>query len=320
MKKDVLLTLVCVMCFGMLAYAAPKKVALVGRISWCPGSAGSTHDRDFDIMHHFSMTDELLCKLVDSWGYFGVLMPDYVVQYMVNDGICPFPPGDDADYFNYVNDGEYMIQPTFLADDGYGLAYVTGTCWSSIAPQLRESGVPVIMGEHSCTASNTGKIGTIFMFYGTGNGDKNGDDSILLTDAGKTHPLTAGLPNEIKLWNIPAGAPVTAADVCNGIKDVVADAAPGTKVLAVWKSEPTMAALSVVDAGGELADGAVAAQRMAVPFCNGGAVRPTPDAELPPNWVNTYEYMTPAGVDLLRRTVRWCMGEDPTAVGKWDLK
>ncbi|HOE13183.1 MAG TPA: hypothetical protein PLQ35_08945 [bacterium] len=318
MKKVLLLTLICVTCFGMLAYAAPKKIALIGRISWCPGSTGSTHDRDFDIMHHFSMTDEVLCKTLDSWGYFSLLMTDYVVQYMLNNGECPFPPGDDADYFNYVNDGEYMMQPTFLKDDGYSLAWVTGTVWSNICPQLRGAGgVPIIMGEHSCTASNTGKIGTIFMFYGTGNGDMNGDTTIQLTAAGKTHPLTAGLPDEIQIWDPGA---LTAGEVAAGIKDVAADAAPGTVVLAVWKSDPTMSALSVIEAGGDLADGTKAPARMVVPFCNGGNVRPTPEADLPPTWIVTYDYLTPAGVDLTRRMVRWAMGEDPTGVGKWDMK
>jgi len=317
MKKVLLLTLICVTCFGMLAYGAPKKIALIGVISWCPSSPGSTHDRDFDIMHHFTMPDVVISKMLDNWGYFSLLMPDYVVQYMLNNGECPFPPGDDADYFNYVNDGEYMVQPHFLKDDGYSLAYVTGTCWSNVCPVLKDAGVPVIMGEHSCTASRTNKLGSLYMFYGTGTGDLYGDNTIVLTAAGKTHPLTAGLPDEIQIWDTTGQ---DANVVCQGIKDVADDAAPGTVVLAVWKSDPTLAALSVIEAGGELADGTKAGARMVVPFCGGGETRPSNGASLPPQWDVTYDHLTPAGADVIRRYVRWAMGEDPTGVGKWDMK
>ena len=181
----------------VIADAQPKKIALSGRISWAPGSDGNTIDRDFAVMPHFSMDDENLRFIVQEWGYFPILMPDYVVQYMLNEGMVPFPAGDDADYFNWVDDGVYMDYKTFFEDEGYAAVWNTGTCWSSIGPALKEIPVPVIQGEHANLGSRDNKLGSTFIFSGDQSGDVGGEDaqSITLTEAGKTHPLTKGLPD-----------------------------------------------------------------------------------------------------------------------------
>jgi hypothetical protein len=322
MKKLVLLAAVGLMCLAVVSEAAPKKIALVGRISWCPGSEGSTTDRDFDVMPHFSMDDENLRRLVDSWGYYSVLMVDYVVQLMLNNGEVPFPPGDDADYSLYVNDGLYMAQPNFFQDNGYELIWVTGTCWSSIAPPLKNVPIPVIQGEHVCLGSRSSKIGSIFMFDGEQSGDHNGVDKIVLTAEGKAHPIMADFPDEIAVFGDgPNGPPQDPGQAWNGLHDVVANAAEGTKVLAVWADNPEQAAVAVIEKDAKLADGTPAPARRVMVFFNGGQVRPINEAELPPVWVISGEYFTAEGKELLRRCVRWALGEPaPAPVAKWQMK
>lgn len=317
MKKVMVLVALFLVCCVLFVDAAPKKVAVVGRISWAPSSEGAdAGNRDFDVMHHFSMTDIMLGRMIDGWGYLSILMPDYVVQFMLNNGEDVEARGYDA----YVNPGVYMMQPNFLQDDGYELVYVTGTCWSSIAPPLQNVPVPVIMGEHSCVGTRA-KLGSLGMFFGEASSDHRGVDTIVLTEAGKTHELTAGLPDEIQVWGDgPEGPPENPSDCWDGLHDDVDSAAPGTTVLAVWADDETKAALAVVETGGELADGSNAPARRVMPYCNGGKVRPAGDAELPPVWIVTYDYMTPAGEDVMRRSVRWALGESPTGVAKWPMR
>lgn len=316
MKKVTLLAFVCVMCIAVVAVdAQPKKIALVGRISWCPGSEGSTTDRDFDVMYHFSMDDEVLRYKATNWGYFPLLMPDYVVQAMLSEGgYCPFPAGDDADYSGYINDGAYMEQPDFFVDQGYDLVWTTGTCWSSIGPQLRNVPVPVIQGEHA-NIGERDKIGSMGIFGGEASNDVNGLDTIILTEAGKTHALTAGLPDEIVIYGEgPSGPFEGVGDT--GIGNDLAYAAEGTIVLAVWKDNPDYSALAVMEAGGKYADDTPAPARRVVPFFGGGHVRPSDDAD-PASWAPVLEFLTPDGEAVLRRCVQWAMGETPTNVQKW---
>lgn len=318
MRKSILIALAVVMCFAVYADAQPKKVALIGRISWCPGSDGSTTDRDFDIMYQYSMDDEMIDLLASQWGYLPILMPDYVVQYMTygeEGGQCPFPSGDDADYTGYINDGVFLWWPTFLQDEGFQLAYVTGTCWSSIAPDLTNSPVPVMMGEHSTLAQKASKPGSIGMFSGEETHDQNGYDSILLTDEGMTHPLTAGLPEEIIIFG--EGPSENPESAWAGLSAPVASAAPGTVVLAVWAHDANQAAIAVMEAGGKYADGTTAPARRIMPFFNGGEVRPNVAGDhpvTPPVWLSSYDHMTPAGKAVMLRSFQWAMGETPTPV------
>ncbi|HOJ61280.1 MAG TPA: hypothetical protein PK878_13425 [bacterium] len=319
--KKLMPLLVLILAFSVLsAGAQPKKIALSARISWAPGSEGSTNDRDFAVMQHFSMDDEYLRYMLQEWGYFPILMPDYVLQYMLNEGQVPFPPGHDADYGPWVDDGVYMNYPTFLQDEGYKLLWNTGTCWSTIGPAVKELPVPVIQGEHANVGARADKLGSTYMFEGSQSGDISGEAarSITLTDAGKTHELTQGLPEEIVVYGDgPSGPPANAGQAWQGIFDLVDNAAEGTQVLAVWTSDPSKAALAVVEKGGLLADGTPAPARRVMPFSGGGNVRPVNEAGHPAEWVVIYEYMTPAGKALLHRCVQWALGETPTAVADW---
>jgi len=320
MKKILLLTLIMVMGFGIIADAQEKKIALIGRISWCPGSDGATKDRDFDIMQHFSMSDIVFAKEVDRWGYFSILMPDYVVQFMLNEGLVPFPIGDDADYYNYVNDGIYMSYPTFFQDEGYILVWNTGTCWSSIGPALKDVPVPVVQGEHANLADRPDKIGSTFIFVGTQSGGLSGDaaKTIMLTEEGKTHPLTSGFPETFDVFGDgPNGPPENLDQSWQAIYDQVDNAGNGTKILAVWASNPDLAAIAVVEKGDALSDDTPAPARRVMPFYGGGNVRPVNEAGLPMQWVNTVDYMTPEGKNLLRRCAQWAIGEEITPVSEW---
>lgn len=322
MKKIVpfiILTLILSVCV-LSTEAQPKKIALCARISWAPGSEGSTVDRDFAVMEHFSLDDEYLRYMMQEWGYFPILMVDYVLQYMLNEGVVPFPPGDDADYGPWVDDGAYMNYPTFLQDEGYKLLWNTGSCWSTIGPAVKNLPIPVIQGEHANVGSRTNKLGSTFIFNGDQSGDISGDGakSITLTDAGKTHELTKDLPSEIVIYGDgPSGTPANTGQAWQGIYDLVDNAGSGTKVLAVWTSDPTKAALAVVEAGDALADGTKAPARRLMPFSGGGNVRPVNEAGHPMEWVVIYDYMTPAGKALLHRCVQWSLGETPTAVADW---
>ncbi len=320
MKKILLLTLIMVMGFGIIADAQEKKIAVVGRISWCPGSEGATSDRDFDIMHQFSMSDVSFAKEVDKWGYFSILMPDYVVQYMLNEGEVPFPAGDDADYFQYVNDGIYMSYPTFLQDEGYILVWNTGTCWSSIGPALKDVPVPVIQGEHVNLGDRDNKLGSTFIFVGDQSGDRSGAavKTLMLTEEGKTHPLTSGFPETFDVFGDgPNGPPENEGNAWQGIHDQRDNAANGTKVLAVYADNPDLAAVAVVEKGDALADDTPAPARRVMAFYGGGNVRPVNDAGQPMEWVNVVDYMTPEGKNLLRRCVQWAVGEEITPVSEW---
>lgn len=300
--------------------AQPKKIAISGRISWAPGSEGNTIDRDFAVMPFFSMNDEHLRYQMQAWGYFPILMPDYVVQYMLNDGQVPFPPGDDADYFNWVDDGIYMAYPTFLQDEGFQLLWNTGTCWSTIGPAVKTLPIPVIQGEHANLGTREDKLGSTFMFFGSQSGDIAGEAamSITLTDVGKNHELTQGMPEEIVLYGDgPNGPPDDVNQAWQGIFDRVDNAAPGTQVLAVWTSDPTKAALAVVETGDELADGTKAPARRVMPFYGGGNERPVNGSNHPMQWVILLEHMTPAGQAVLLRCVQWALHETPTAIPGW---
>ncbi|MBN2327975.1 MAG: hypothetical protein JXR73_12545 [Candidatus Omnitrophica bacterium] len=319
--KKILPLIILLLAFSVvIADAQPKKIAVCARISWAPGSDGNTIDRDFAVMPHFSMDDEYVRYHLQEWGYFPILMPDYVVQYMLNDGAVPFPPGDDADYFNWVDDGVYMMYPTFLQDEGYALLWNTGTCWSTIGPAVKDLPIPVIQGEHANLGSRDNKLGSTFIFEGDQSGDISGEaaQSITLTEVGKTHDLTKGLPDEIVIFGDgPDGPPADTGQAWQGISDMVDNAAPGTQVLAVWTSDPTKAALAVVEAGASLADGTAAPARRIMPFFGGGHERPVNGAEQPMQWVVVIEHMTPAGRAILQRCVQWALGETPTAVAEW---
>ena len=184
MKKILPLIVFILAVSVMFAEAQPKKIALSGRLSWAPGSTGSTSDRDFAVMPFFSLDDEVLRYNVQEWGYFPILMPDYLVQYMLNDGQVPFPSGDDADYFNWVDNGIYMAYPTFLQDEGFALLWNTGTCWSTIGPEVKNLPIPVIQGEHANLGARANKIGSTFIFDADQSGDISGDaaQSITLTE------------------------------------------------------------------------------------------------------------------------------------------
>ena len=314
MMKKVMPLIVLLLIVGVaIADAQPKKIALCGRISWAPGSDGNTIDRDFAVMPYFAMDDELLRYNVQEWGYFPILMPDYVVQYMLNGGFVPFPANDDADYFNWVDDGIYMDYPTFLQDEGFSLLWNTGTCWSTIGPAVKELPIPVIQGEHANLGSRDNKLGSTFMFFGDQSGELNGENakSITLTEAGKTHDLTKGLPDVFEIYGDgPDGAPADAGQVWQGISDLVDEAAMGTEILAVWTADPTRAAIAVVETGGELADGTSAPARRVMPFYGGGNVRPVNGSDQPMQWMMPLEYMTPEGKALLQRCVQWALGRD----------
>lgn len=319
MKKVVFPLFVCLLAFAVVsADAQPKKIALSGRISWCPGSAGQsgTDDRDFDVMYQFSMDDEILRYKLTNWGYFPILMPDYVVQQVLEDGLVPFPIGDDADYRPYVNEGIYMAQPTFFEDHGYALVINTGTCWSSIGPPLKNVSIPVIQGEHA-NLGTRGKIGDMGMFQGSDSGDIYGVDTIILTEEGKSHPIMAGLPDEIVIYGDGPDGPPANSNAWAGIWANADVAAPGVVVLAVWAGDTNAnkAAIAVMEAGGLYDDNSPAPARRVMPFV-GTHERPANDAD-PTSWVNTYDYLTPEGNDLVRRYVRWALGEDPTPVSKW---
>ncbi|MEW6235456.1 MAG: hypothetical protein AB1656_08735 [Candidatus Omnitrophota bacterium] len=318
MKKITVLSILFMACFVVMADAAPKKIALVGRISWCPDSPGAQNgNRDFDIMPFFSMDDEILRFKLERWGFFAILMPDYVTQSVMNGG-----DKGNLGYETYINPGDYMFEQNtdphnFLKDNGFDLVYITGTCWSSTAPPVKNSGVPIIQGEHSCLGQRN-KIGSLGMFFGERSNDHSGCDTLVLTDAGKAHPLMSGLPAEIKIFgNGPSpDPPANPGSVWAGISNHIDDAAPGTKVLAVWQDAPEQAAITVVDEGGELADGSKAKARMLMMFWT-GSVRPSNGAELPPIWTNVIDYLTDDGKNLNLRCVLWALGEDPTAVNNW---
>ncbi len=320
MKKLISLIVILLAISVVAADAQPKKIAICGRISWAPSSEGNEIDRDFAVMQHFSMDDEYVRYYLQQWGYFPVLMPDYVLQYMLNDGEVPFAPGDDADYFTFVDSGLYMAYPTFLQDEGYALLWNTGTCWSSIGPAVKELPVPVIQGEHVNLGSRDNKIGSTFIFNGDQSGEVSGEDArtITLTDIGKNHELTRGLPEEVVLYGDgPDGPPADLGQAWQGISDMVDNAGSGTQVLAVWTSDPSKAAIAVVEEGDALADGTTAPARRVMPFYGGGNVRPVNGAEHPMQWVVLLEYMTPDGKALLQRCVQWALGETPTAVVDW---
>jgi len=313
----VLLLMVCV----TVADAQPKKIALCGRISWAPGSEGNTVDRDFAVMQHFSMDDELLRYTVQEWGYFPILMPDYVVQYLLNDGLCPFPRGDDADYSSWVDDGIQMAYPTFLQDEGFALLWNTGSCWSTIGPKVKTLPIPVIQGEHANLGARENKLGSTFLFDGSGSGDINGlaAESITLTEEGKTHELTAGLPEVIVLYDKePANGNL--GQVWQGIFDIADARADGTKVLAVWTSDPQKAAIAVVEKGAPLIDNTPAPARRVMPFYGGGNVRPVNGIARPMQWAMPLEYMSDQGKALLLRCVKWALGENPASVGDWSQR
>jgi len=320
MKKIVVPAVLLLLCFTVLSVdAQPKKIALIGRISWSPGGANqsATDDTDFDVMVHFSMDDEMLRYKVTQWGYFPILMPDFVVQMYLSNGKVPFPVGDDADYRAYVNEGDYMNQPTFFQDQGYQLVYNTGTCWSNIGPPLKDIPVPVIQGEHANLGMRA-KIGAMGMFEGEGSGDIAGVDTIILTDAGKKHPLTAGLPNEIKIFGDgPKGPPENPGAAWAGIYENLDAAAPGTEILAIWSGDGNDAkvAIAVMEKGGLYADNTPAPARRVMMFWT-GQVRPQNDAD-PTSWLNVMDYMTKDGQALILRSIQWALGETPTPVGKW---
>ncbi len=310
MKKTLLLSVILLAFCVVMADAQPKKIALIGRISWCPESDGAASggNLDFDVMPHFSMDDELTRHMLDGMGYLPILMPDYVVQYMLMEG-----DEEGRGYDVYINPGVYMWQPNFFQDNEYDLIYNTGTCWSSIAPPVKDYGIPVVQGEHSCFGTRA-KLGSCGFFIGEESGDISGIDTLVLTEAGKTHELTAGFPDEIVVFGDgPEGPPENPGDAWTGIYDSVDLAAEGTVVLATWKDNPTKAAIAVVEAGGALADG-VATARMSTIFWT-GQVRPMNGAELPPDWLNVIEHLTADGEELTARIIRWTMGETP--VGMW---
>lgn len=323
MKKIIPLIVVIFAISGILAEAQPKKIALSARISWAPGSEGSSIDRDFAMMNTFSMDDEYLRYTIQNWGYFPILMTDFVVQYMLNGGTVPFPAGDDADYYSWVDNGAYMNYPTFLQDEGYALFWNTGTCWSTIGPAVKTLPLPVIQGEHANVGSRTAKLGSTYIFNGESSGDINGEaaKSITLTDIGKTHELTKGLPDEIVIYGDgPNGPPAEAGQAWQGIFDLVDNAGSGTQVLAVWTSDPTKAAIAVVEKNASLADGTKAPARRVMPFYGGGNVRPVNEAGKPAQWVILLDYMTPSGKAILQRCVQWALGETPTAVADWNAQ
>ncbi len=321
MKKVLLLATVCVLCFGVVAAdAAPKKLALSARISWIPGSDNSTSDRDFAVGPHFSMGDEILRYKLQEMGYFPILMPDYVVQFYLLDGEMPFPSGDDADYFPWVDDGVFNWYPTFLEDEGYALCWNTGTCWSSIGPPLKSVPVPVIQGEHANLGDRESKIGSTFIFSGSSSGDISGENaqSITLTEAGKVHELTAGLPDVFNIYGDgPDGPPEDLGRSWQGIFDMVDNAAPGAEVLAVWTSDPTKAAVAVIEAGASLSDGTPAPARRVLTFYGGGNERPVSDDAHPMVWIEPLDYLTPEGTSVIQRCVQWALGETVTPVAQW---
>lgn len=320
MRKTVLLLPLFLMLSVLIADAQPSKIALSGRISWAPGSDGNTVDRDFAVMPFYSMDDELLRYHLQEWGYFPILMPDYVVQYMLNDGFVPFPSGHDADYSSWVDDGIYMAYQTFLQDEGFELVWNTGTSWSSIGPGLKDIPVPVIQGEHANLGTRDDKIGSTYIFIGSESGEMSGEDarSITLTEDGKVHELTSGLPDEIIIYGDgPNGPPEDPGQVWQGIYDQVDLAATGAVVLAVWTSDPTKAAIVVIEEGELLADDTPAPARRVMTFYGGGNVRPVNAPEHPMQWEMPLDYMTADGKAVLQRCVQWAIGQEVTAVTNW---
>jgi len=328
MRKVAFLAMICLLFVGIAADAQPKKIAISSRISWCPGSnnQGVLDDRDFDVMYQYSMDDELMAQQLTQNGYFPVLMPDYVLQGMLMSG-CPFPPGDDADFNPYINEGDYMDQPDFLTKDGFDLVYNTGTCWSSIGPPLKDLAIPVVQAEHANLGARYGKFGGMFMYTAENSGDINGDNTIVLTAAGQTHEITAGFPTETIIYGDgPEGPPANTSAAWLGIYDTISEAAPGVVPLAVWKSAPNKVAIAVMETGAAYMVGcpglANAPARRAQTFWT-GQVRPqNSDQLVAADWITGWEHMTTLGKTIHLRILQWAMGDltpKSSDVVNWEL-
>ena len=158
------------------------------------------------------------------------------------------------------------------------------------------------------------------MFTGS-TGDHNGlDDTIVLTAAGQAHEMTADLGPEIVVFGDgPAANPT---QTWQGIWADAASAAAGVTVLGTWKSDPTRAALAIMEPGGLYADGNPAPARRVMAFWGGGEVRPMNGNDMPSDWLSVFDHMTPAGKELHLRMFQWAMGDltpKGSSVANWEL-
>ncbi|MCI0534854.1 MAG: hypothetical protein L0Z50_06475 [Verrucomicrobiales bacterium] len=176
--------------------------------------------------------------------------------------------------------------------------------------------IPLMMGEHVTLGNNEARLGSIFMYNGTGSNDPNESSTQPATKYLKViapdHPIMAGIPldaqGRVKIFREPY--PDEEGHVPTGGKrnfeyrwctQTRADAAAGTTVLAVLDGAEDRTCLAVVDQGGMLANGQAATARMVHMFTNengsGGSRR-------------VFLALTDLAQIIFVRAAKWAMGDE----------
>lgn len=210
------------------------------------------------------------------------------------------------------------------------------------------SGVPIIMGEHSCIANGYRLAHNSLYLYATPNPTSTGTDDVRNNEASQggtnqymkvllpNHPIMQGIPLDangmVKIFRDPypeeGGLPGDGGDVGNhtptgGKKNYeyawtvanASDAAPGTQVIGVLGGYPERACFAVADVGAQLGD-----------YTNEDPEHPWSIAygdnkahqRLVHFWVNEqgsggsrrcFNSLTDIGKVIFIRTVKWALGE-----------
>lgn len=196
-----------------------------------------------------------------------------------------------------------------------GLAIISGSSASADVPPP-PPGIPVMMGEHVTLGTNSGRLGSLYMYNSTASSDPNESSSPPATKYMKVvapnHPIMSGIPldaqGRVKIFREPY--PEEAAHLPVGAKKnyeyrwctaEAAAAAAGTVVLGVLDGAEDRACFAVTDTNGLLANGGMSSTRLVHIFTNengsGGSRR-------------VFLALTELGRVLFVRAAKWAMGED----------
>lgn len=214
-----------------------------------------------------------------------------------------------------VADSLWRVSETYpqYANFNPKLVILSGSSAGADVPPTLDRNVPIMMGEH-VTISDRANAGSIFMYR---NGPDSSDPN-QGTGATKymkivqpNHPIVQGIPldaqGRVKIFRepYPEESLHAAPDGKRNYEyrwctQLVSNAAPGTTVLGVLDGVETRACFAVVEAGGELANGIIASNRMVHLFTNeqgsGGPRR-------------VFLALTEWGRLLFLRAAQWAMGE-----------
>lgn len=176
-------------------------------------------------------------------------------------------------------------------------------------------GIPVMMGEHVCLGTNSGRIGSLYMYDSTASSDPNESSNPPATKYMKViapnHPIFQGIPlddqGRVKIFREPypeenghlpvGGKKNFEYRWCTTEK---AAAAPGTTVLGVLDGAEERACFAVADVGGMLANGNTVSNRYVHMFTNENGSNGSR---------RVFLALTEIGRVLFLRAAKWAMGE-----------